>query len=119
FDGLLREGNIVYPVLGLQYIDLAHSAVEGQLRSLPTSGAWITNAVNDPSRGSMNLRGPLFQAGLRLDDVIVSVDSTVLNHKATLSDLLLSRKPGDSVELGLVRQGVPISIEVVLPQEQN
>lgn len=116
FDTLLRSGEFKRPLLRLSYIDLANSVVERQLHNLPTSGAWITNVYPSESRTLVDLTGPLFQAGLVLDDVVSSVNGVVLNHSVTLSDALLGVNPGDRVELGVLRKGEPISIQFVFPE---
>lgn len=58
--------------------------------------------------------GPAAQAGLKIGDVITAVDGRALDRTFTLSDALRDRKPGDTVELTVVREGKEQKIQLKL-----
>ena len=47
--------------------------------------------------------GPADQAGLKAGDVVVQVNSTVIDNQNDLTDALVAYNPGDTVTLGVVR----------------
>ncbi len=56
------------------------------------------------------------KAGVREGDVIVAVDGKTLSDPNELATIIANRDPGETVELDLVREGRPRSIEVTLGQ---
>jgi len=68
--------------------------------------------------------GPAAQAGLRENDIVVAVNGKLLSEDRDLAALLLSFKPGDRVELRILRpqEGggrVERRIEVTLGSRRN
>jgi S1-C subfamily serine protease len=51
----------------------------------------------------VTLSGPAAQAGIRAGDVITRVDNKEVNDAASLSDVLVSKKPGDVVSVQVYR----------------
>ncbi len=62
--------------------------------------------------------GPAAKAGLNTDDVIVQIDKTQVNGSASLSDALVSRKPGDTVAVRIYRDNQPLTFNVKLGELQ-
>jgi putative serine protease PepD len=62
--------------------------------------------------------GPAAKAGLNTDDVIVQIDKTQVNGSASLSDALVSRKPGDTVAVHIYRDNQPLTFNVKLGELQ-
>jgi S1-C subfamily serine protease len=60
--------------------------------------------------------GPAAQAGLNRLDLIRTVDGHPLSPRASLSDVLLPYRPGDTVRLGILRSGKPLELPVVLSE---
>lgn len=58
--------------------------------------------------------GPAEKAGIKADDVIVSVDEALVAGEASVREWLSDRKPGDRVKLGVLRDGKRQTVEVVL-----
>ncbi|MEM9373475.1 MAG: trypsin-like peptidase domain-containing protein [Planctomycetota bacterium] len=58
--------------------------------------------------------GPSDQAGLRADDVIVSVEGSPILTSESLVSLISSGRPGDSVDVKVWREGLMRSMTVVL-----
>lgn len=58
--------------------------------------------------------GPAAKAGLRAGDVIVSFDNVAVTNVATLVKQIATRTPGDSVSIGVVRQGQRSDLPVTL-----
>lgn len=58
--------------------------------------------------------GPADRSQILVGDVICTVDGRPMAPAADLSDVLLSHRPGDRVRIGVVRQGKPLEIPVVV-----
>lgn len=112
---LLREGEIKRASLNLFYIDVSRQALIAPeaIKDLD-SGAFVTNKISIPPATVLARDSVGFLAGIRLNDVIVSVDGDMINHRTTLSDYILQHQPDDKIELGINRNGSSISIEVTL-----
>lgn len=91
-DEVLATGTVARPYLG----------IVGQ--NGPT-GHQIT-AVEDGT--------PAADAGLQAGDIIVAVNGQALTDETSLLELLFNYRPGDTVTLGIVRNGETISVDLVL-----
>jgi serine protease Do len=113
-DQVLRSGLIRRPSLGVQYIDLASRAFSETINPGVNAGALLTNAVQATQPTALPMSGLAYKSGLRMQDVIVSVNGTPVNHTRGLSDLVLAAKPGDTVELGVLRSAKTVKLDVAL-----
>ncbi len=71
-------------------------------------------------QGALVLRvepdGPAAQAGLKVGDVITAVDGRTLNRTYTLSDAVRDRKPGEILELTILREDGEHTIRLKLAE---
>jgi S1-C subfamily serine protease len=58
--------------------------------------------------------GPADKAGLKAGDVIVQMDGKAVNNVQDLSDILLSKKPGDTVTVQYYRGTQQQTVKVTL-----
>lgn len=58
--------------------------------------------------------GPAVRAGLKPGDIIVQVNNKSVNDLASLSDALLSKKPGESVTVQIYRGNQQLTVNVTL-----
>lgn len=58
--------------------------------------------------------GPAEKAGIRADDVIVSVDEALVAGEASVREWLADRKAGDRVKLNILRDGKRQTVDVTL-----
>ena len=107
---LIKDGKITRPGLGVQV------ATDQLARQLNQEGALVINVVPD---------SPAAKAGLRptrkdrdghivLGDVITSLDGQPVKKANDLFSLLESKKVGDTVKLGLLRDGAETTVDVTL-----
>lgn len=59
-------------------------------------------------------RSPSAAAGVRVGDVIQSLDGSPVRDGNKLQVMLVKRQPGDKVKLGILRDGNPLEVEVGL-----
>ncbi|NUQ10754.1 MAG: trypsin-like peptidase domain-containing protein [Gemmatimonadaceae bacterium] len=85
----------------------------GRCRCLPSAGGL--------GRGSGGNRsaGPAAEAGVRLGDVVVGMDSVTVRNTGVLQSLVARHAPGDRVRLDLVRYGKRISAIVTFGRFPN
>ena len=78
----------------------------GQLKEYPRSGAVVANVVSG---------APADKAGIKMGDVILSVDGTAVTPQNDLAGLIAQRKPGDTVALSVESSGQkPREVQVTL-----
>ena len=109
FNAFLREGEIARPSLGVNRIDLKQSvALSEDITSGRDSGALLYgwNAVRSGSAAQ--------KAGLKMGDIILSVDGQSLNGNRVLDEYITQYRPDDKVLLTIDREGEIIEVEVTL-----
>ena len=92
-QALISRGKVVRPWLGVQ-VTAVTSTIRRYYNLSATAGALVT---------SVTLGSPAYEAGLRAGDVIVRIDSQVINTAQDLSAAIGSRQVGDRVEITYYR----------------
>ena len=90
----------------------AITAENAKKNNLPvTSGAYLYS----PSSYSAIVKGsPAEKAGLKDKDIVTAVNGTKVGAAGSLSDLIGEYKPGDTVQLTVLREGNEIAVNVTL-----
>ncbi|MTV26523.1 PDZ domain-containing protein [Nitriliruptoraceae bacterium ZYF776] len=105
-DQIIDQGFVRHPLLGISGIDVSPDVAEEF--GLEASRGAVVDAVQEGTGAA--------EADLRPGDIIVEVDGEPL---ATMSQLVAEvrrRAPGDTVTLGIVRDGERSDVEVVLSE---
>lgn len=63
--------------------------------------------------------GPGKKAGMRIDDVITHFNGHPLKSITDLRNLVLQRKPGEKVEVGLLRQATPMQLDIEIGRRRG
>lgn len=107
--------------LGVNGIDLTSELAQAMDLGRNTQGALIENVASDSPADQAGLRGSFkaFQAqdGQELmigGDVVTAVDGKSVATMEDLATAIRARKPGDKVELTVLRDGEELQIEVTL-----
>lgn len=108
---VLREGKIIRPFLGVQYIML-NASVAKQTNASLDHGALVYAGQQDPVVAG----SPADKAGLKSGDVITKVNGQAINESYSLSTALNNFKPGDKVTLTIHRDGHDSNVKVTLDQ---
>jgi putative serine protease PepD len=101
-DEIIATGTVTHAYLGLQAQPLSANA---SLQSGRAEGLRVTGVV----AGS-----PAAAAGLRIGDIITSIDGRPATSTDQIVALLLSRRAGDRVEIGYERNGSESTASVTL-----
>jgi serine protease Do len=108
---VLRQGKIVKPFLGVQYIML-NASVAKQLNASLDHGALVyTDQDSAVVSGS-----PADKAGIKRGDVITKINGKDLGDNYSLSSALGNFKPGDEVTLTIHRDGKDSDVKLTLTQ---
>ncbi|MTI93931.1 MAG: PDZ domain-containing protein [Firmicutes bacterium] len=101
---LLERGRVVRPMLGVNIIELNPSIANRY--NLPLdSGIYVAEVFDN---------GPAWRAGIRSEDVIVSIDGSDVNTIRDLRVALSRRSVGDMVEVTINRADEIINLDVRL-----
>jgi serine protease Do len=108
--GILDNGQLEQPYLGVRYVSLTNDLAK-EFNLSVTRGAYITSGSNQPAvvDGS-----PAARAGLKDKDVITKVNNITIDNKTSLTSALSKFKVGDQINLTVFRNGKTINIKVSL-----
>jgi S1-C subfamily serine protease len=104
-QAIIVSGSFDYPWLGVSVSDLTPNTVEE--KGLASANGVLVAGIfpGDPAQ----------TAGVRIGDVIVSLDGVPLRDTAGLTSYLGEFKsPGDTCRLGIIRDGESLSLDAVL-----
>jgi S1-C subfamily serine protease len=107
-DSVVATGQVVRPFLGVQVLGAVTPAIAAA-NNLPVS----YGVVVDPVPG-----GPAAQAGLQTGDIVVAIDGQPIRSVPDLQAALAAHRPGDRLQLTVVRPGQanPLTFTVTLGQ---
>jgi S1-C subfamily serine protease len=103
-DQLVATGKVIHPYMGIGYVPL-NPAIAAQLGTSATQGAVIMQVAP----GS-----PAADAGLQTQDVITEINGTPLTGESTLAQIVQSHKPGDTLNLTVVRGSQTLQVKITL-----
>jgi len=103
---IITQGRVVRPALGVQILgDIDPNTARAY--NLPVSyGVVVT-----PQPG-----GPAERAGVRAQDIIVSIDGQKISNTSDLRRELFRKKPGDNVRVEVVREGRRVTLTITLTE---
>jgi len=103
---LIKYGTVHRPRLGVLIAPVTDA--DAQLYHLNKIAGALVSQVQDGS--------PADKAGIKLGDVIMTVNGDSIQTNVDLTTKLARMEPGDVVTLGIMRDGKPINIKVKLGQ---
>jgi serine protease Do len=101
---LEKNGKVTRGYIGVRLQNLTPELAKAL--NVPQSSGALINDVTKNSPGD--------KAGLKADDVVVSLDGKKVESSSALSRTVALRPPGASVTLGLIRNGKPQDVKVTL-----
>jgi len=109
FEDIIEFGNVQKGLLGVTGIGLSSKTAEELNLSL-TEGFYVSDI--EPGMGAA-------KAGIQKGDVILRLDKLKIAKFSDLSGYLSTKRPGDIILVGLVRDGGNISLNVKLEKNEN
>ena len=106
-EDLMRDGRVHRPMIGVEIRDA--TSADAEVFRLPSPDGAVVNG--EP-------RGPAARAGLRMGDVIVSIDGERVAGSGELMEAVMRKRPGDRVALEVIRYGDRRRVELRLEEYQ-
>lgn len=100
------------PILGIYYIPISKTYMLENNLTVP-AGALIYSVSGQQGLAVLS-NSPAQKAGLKLGDIISTVNGKEVDAVNSLSDLLYSYKKGEQIELGVLRNDESLAIKVDL-----
>ncbi len=104
-DEIIATGHATHSYFGLQTVPVPQSAAQ---EAGVTGGLFVAGVVAG---------GPAEQAGLQAGDIITSIDGKQATSNIQLQEVTLTKNPGDTVELGYLRDGKSEKATVTLGKQ--
>ncbi|KAB8140914.1 PDZ domain-containing protein [Chloroflexia bacterium SDU3-3] len=110
-DQLIASGKVTYPFLGVSYVQIdAESAVD---QDLPVqNGALVKNSQGNGS--AVTAGSAADKAGIKDGDIITAVNGVKVGIDKSLRQILLQHKPGDTVQVEILRGKETLTLDVTL-----
>jgi 2-alkenal reductase len=106
---LIAKGYFARPFMGISYQAISPDIASAY--NLPAKwGVYITKVLS----GS-----PANDAGLQVNDIITSIGGVQLDDTHGYLNLLYSYKPGDSIALGVLRDGKDVTLNITLGESSH
>jgi serine protease Do len=107
---LVERGRVARGYLGIETKDL-DADIRGALKLPADTKGVLVSKVERATPGS--------KAGLRRDDVIVSLDKEVVTSYVQFNRLIAAKTPGAKVSLEILRDGKPFTVSAEIGEEQK
>ena len=99
---------------GEKRVELRTVLVAGGKARLGIKPKFVEGEVEGVGVGSVERSTPAQRAGIQAGDIITSFDGEKVKTTTDLKNLMNRRRPGDTVTLGIVRDGKSLEIKVAL-----
>lgn len=109
-DGVLSSGKISRAYLGVNYLSITPDVAKEYSLSV-TKGAYVYAAG---SSSAVVSGGPAEKAGLKTGDIITMINDMTIGDQGSMSSLIGEYRPGDTVQLTVLRGSSTLSINVQL-----
>lgn len=107
-DDLKKHGRIIQPFLGVRYI-MINKALKEQFKdkfniNLPVDYGALVLREPGISGSAIVPDGPADKAGITENDIVLEFNETKITSKKPLQEMIHKHKPGDVVELKILRE---------------
>lgn len=107
-----ENGRIVRPYLGVRYQSLTPQ-ISAQLNVGVDQGALL---IGDEQASAVIPGSPADDAGLRVDDVIISIDNQDISPSTSITEIISNFSIGDQLVLDVLRDGERIQVDITLEE---
>lgn len=100
---IIETGDFLRPYIGVQWQPITPSI--SRMYNLPSEWGVYVFGVDQ--------NGPAGEAGIEVNDIITRVEDIVLSEEDTFINVLFQYHPGDDLQIGLLRDGEEVIVELV------
>lgn len=111
-DSVEQTGEIVRPRLGIRYVTITKEFAA--VNSMDVTEGVLVSRGSSPAEVAVQPAGPADVAGIKEGDIIQSIDGQKITENVGLTSLLQKYKPGDVIEVKLLRGGKELTVKVKL-----
>ncbi|MEZ4210307.1 MAG: trypsin-like peptidase domain-containing protein [Patescibacteria group bacterium] len=111
-NSVIADGEIVRPRLGVRYLQITKEFAELNKLDI-TEGALVARG-DTASEVAVIPGGPADIAGIEEGDILVSIDDEKITEKKGIPSILQNYKPGDVIDIVLLRNGKEQTVKVTL-----
>jgi len=111
-----EQGKIVRPLLGVRYIPINNELAS--LNNLPVSDGVLVYKGSGQDSQAVIAGSPAAEAGIKEGDIITAIDGQKIDTNHSLSSLIQNHKPGDEIELTILRDGKEKKVTLKLGEQQ-
>ncbi len=112
-DQVLESGSAKRAYLGVYSINITPD-IASEYELPVTSGAYLYYTSGKYNSSAIAKNSPAEKAGLKNKDIIVSINGEKIGESGSLTSLIGGYKPGDTVQLSILREGKEKAINVTL-----
>jgi len=106
---LIDNGEVIYPYFGIEFNSVTQDVV-AELDLPVDNGVLVLNVPEG---------GPAAEAGIEPGDVITSIGGVEIDQQTSFSEALFQFGPGETVEVGIVRDGEEMTVEITLAERPD
>lgn len=111
-DSYANTGKISRPMLGIRYINITKEVAA--LNNMDVTKGALVIRGEGANELAVTPGGPADKAGIKENDILVSIDGKAIDENNSIISLLRKYKPGDAVTIKLIRTGKEIQVSVKL-----
>jgi serine protease Do len=100
-ENIRKVGKIIRPMIGIRYIPITKELAS--LNNLPVSEGALVYKGNEPGALAVIPGSPADEAGIEEEDIVIAIDDQKIDKDHSLSYLIQKYKPGDEIELIILR----------------
>lgn len=108
-DSIIENGYAEHPYIGVS-VGTVDASTQQYYNTTAEYGAYVASVVSG---------GPAEEAGIQQGDVIVSMDGEDITTSSELIIDVRSKEIGDTVEIGVIRDGEELTFEVTLASDSE
>ncbi|MFA6391517.1 MAG: S1C family serine protease [Patescibacteria group bacterium] len=116
---ILKDGVLKRVSFGVMYVDLSRTTrMDNSIVGENEVGALIYGSES-PSVTAVANGSPAEKIGLQINDIIISIDGKEISKTDSLSEIIQSFQPGESVDILYIREGEKNTLSEVLLTESE
>lgn len=113
-EGVLKNGKVERAYIGVSYVDIT-PAVARERKLSVKRGALV---VGNQGGSAVQSGGPADKAGVKDGDIIIKIGNFTVGKNGGVSSLIAAYRPGETVQITILRDGKELVKEVTLAAYQ-